>query len=309
MAKSGSNIISKTGGIKPRERTESETEPVRMKTAPALFLDVQHKADSLRKELEVLRNRMVPIAQLSIVEGRQRMLSQQEFGELKANLSEFPLVNPVTIRAIRSGGFELIAGHNRVQAYRELGRTEIEANVIELEDSQVLPAAFYSNLLAPELPDYEKYLGFKQIQLATKKSQAELAKESGLSTTAISYLFSFDGIGDGAHKILLANPQIVGANLVSKIKDMPFLEAALLKLAAGEITQQQAIAFAANNRKLAQNTDRVEPVIIKKGKQRYAEISTRGDTAIIKMKDATNLPDLIKKIEALIRSELLSKES
>lgn len=309
MAKFGTNILNKTGGIKPRERTETEVEPVRMKTAPARFLDAQHKADNLEKELDVLRNRLVSIADLSIVAGRQRTLTAQEFAELKANLASFPLINPVTIRALSGGGFELIAGHNRVQAYKELGRTEIEANVIELEDAQILPAAFYSNLLAPELPDYEKYLGFKQIQQATGKSQVELAKESGLSTTIISYLFSFDGIGEGAHKILSANPQVAGANLISKIKELPFLEEALRKLAAGEITQQQAIGIATNNGKLAPAPARPAPIIIKQGKQRHAEISTRGDTAIIKMKDASAIPGLVQKIEALIRSELANQES
>lgn len=309
MAKFGSNIISKTGGIKPRERSEADAEPVKMKTAPARFLDAQHKADNLEKENQVLRNRMVLIEELSIVEGRKRILSKQAFSELKANLAAFPLINPVTIRAIKEGGFELIAGHNRVQAYKELGRAEIEANVIELEDVQVLPATFYSNLLSPELPDYEKYLGFKQIQQATGKSQADLAKESGLSTTMISYLFSFDDIGEGAHNILSANPQAAGATLISKIKGQPFVEEALKRLAAGEITQQQAVGIAANNGKSTPAPIRSMPLVIKQGRQRYAEISMRGNTAIIKMKDAATIPGLVQKIEALIRAEIDDKNS
>lgn len=309
MAKIGTNILNKTGGIKPRDRNEGEAEPVKMKTAPARFIDAQHKAVNLEKENQVLRNRMVSIAELSIVEGRKRTLSEQEFSELRSNLAAFPLINPVTIRALATGGFELVAGHNRVQAYVELGRAEIEANVIELEDEQVLPAAFYSNLLSPELPDYEKYLGFKQIQQATGKSQVDLAKESGLSTAMISYLFSFDELGDGAHKILSANPQAAGATLISKIKGLPFVEEALRKLVAGEITQQQAVGIATNNGKSAPATVRAAPLIIKNGKQYYAEISTRGDTAIIKMKDAAAIPELVQKIEALIRAEIGSKDA
>ena len=308
MAKFGSNIISKTGGIKPRERNETLTDPVKMKTPPARFLDAQHKADNLEKENQVLRNRMVSIAELSIVEGRKRSLSEQEFAELKANLATFPLINPVTIRALKEGGFELVAGHNRVEAYKALGRTEIESNVIELEDAQVLPAAFYSNLLSPELPDYEKYLGFKQIQLATGKSQVDMAKESGLSPSMISYLFSFDELGEGAHKILSSHPHAAGANLISKIKGLPFVEEALQKLALGEITQQQALGIATNNGKKAPAPVRSAPVVIKQGKQRYAEISTRGDTAIVKLKDAAAIPGLVLKIEALIRSEMENKE-
>lgn len=308
MAKIGANILNKTGGIKPRESKEAEENPVKLKTAPARFIDAQHKAVNLEKENQVLRKRMVSIVELSIVEGRKRKLSKQEFSELCANLAAFPLINPVTIRALATGGFELVAGHNRVQAYAELGRTEIEANVIELEDSQVLPAAFYSNLLSPELPDYEKYLGFKQIQQATGKSQFELAKESGLSTTMISYLFSFDDLGEGAHNILSANPQAAGATLISKIKGLPFVEEALQKLVAGEITQQQAVGIATNNG-IAAASVRALPLIIKHGKQYYAEITIRGGTAIIKMKDADAIPALVQKIEALIRTEIGNKDT
>ena len=304
MAKFGSNIISKTGGIKPRERNEADAEPVKMKTAPARFLDAQHKADNLEKENQVLRKRTVSIAELVIVPGRQRMLTTEEFAELKGNLAAFPLVNPITIRALPTGGFELIAGHNRVQAYRELDRLEIEAHVIELEDAQVLPAAFYSNLLAPELPDYEKYLGFKQIQQATGKSQNELARESGLSAAMISFLFSFDDLGQGAHGILSMHPHIAGATLISKIKGLPFVEDALQQLAQGLITQQQAVGIATNQGKSEAVTARAAPVVIKQGKTRVAEISMRGATAVIKMKDATALPALVKKIEELIRAEL-----
>lgn len=304
MAKFGSNIISKTGGIKPRERNEADAEPVKMKTAPARFLDAQHKADNLEKENQVLRKRTVAIAELVIVPGRQRLLTKEEFAELKGNLAAFPLVNPVTIRALPTGGFELIAGHNRVQAYRELGRPDIEAHTIELEDAQVLPAAFYSNLLAPELPDYEKYLGFKQIQQATGKSQNELARESGLSTALISYLFSFDGLGQGAHAILSAHPHVAGATLISKIKGLPFVEDALRQLAEGTITQQQALAIATNQGKSEAKVAPAAPVVIKQGKTRVAEISMRGATAIIKLKDPAALPALVKKIEEMIRAEI-----
>jgi ParB family chromosome partitioning protein len=308
MAKFGTNILSKTGDIKPRERNEDDVDVVKMKTAPARFIDTQHKAFNLEKENQVLKNRMVSISELTIVEGRKRYLSEKEFSELRANLASFPLINPITIRALSTGGFELIAGHNRVQAYIELNRTEIDANIITLEDEQVLPAAFYSNLLSPELPDYEKYLGFKQIQQATGKSQVDLAKESGLSTTMISYLFSFDELSTSAHKILSMNPQAAGATLISKIKGLPFVEEALEKLVSGEISQQQAMSIAKNNGNSAAKPTRSTPLIIKRGKQYYAEISTRGNTAIVKMKDESAIPELVQKIETLIRAEIGNKE-
>ena len=302
MTKLGSKIFGKTEGIKPRERIEQV--PARIKTSPGMFLDTQHRAAKAEAEVAALRNRHVMISNLIVVPGRKRHLEKHEFAELKANLEVFPLINPITIRALPSGQYELIAGHNRVEAYIALGRTEIEANIIDLVDEQVLPAAFYSNLLSPSLPDYEKYLGFKQLQQATGKSQVELAKESGVSKTMISMLFAFDELSEAGHATLSAKPQLVSATLAGKLRSLPFADEAIAMLATGEITQQQAVTVAARKPVPKTASANLQPVIVKRGKQRFAEISQRGGTAIVKLADASLMPALILKIEALVRHQM-----
>lgn len=302
MAKIGSKIFGMTEGIKPRERTEAA--PSRIKSAPGMFLDTQHRAAKAEAEIAVLRNRQVKIVDLEIVEGRRRHLSPDEFAELKANLASFPLITPVTIRALPTGAYELVSGHNRVQAYRELGRNEIEANLIDLEEEQVLPASFYSNLLSPSLPDYEKYRGFKQLQVASGKSQAELASESGVSKSMLSMLFSFDDLSSAAHAILSKHPQAVSALLASKLKQLPHAEEAIERLAQGGITQQQAIAIASKKAALTDVSVKPETVLIKRGQKKFAEVSVRGSTAVIKLADASLMPTVLKKIEEMLRDQM-----
>lgn len=302
MTKIGSKIFGKTEGIKPRERLD--TAPMRIKTSPGLFLDTQHRAAKLEAENAALRNRLVKISDLKIVEGRKRHLTEQEFLELKVNLEAFPLINPVTIRALPSGDYELISGHNRVRAFTELGRLEIDANVIDLAEEQVLPAAFYSNLLSPMLPDYEKYLGFKQLQQATGKSQSELARESGVSKAMISMLFAFDDLSSHAHALLSRQPRLLSATLVGRFKHLPHADEAIAKLAAGEITHQQAVAVASQNLDRPVPAPKSKPLVIKQGRQRFAEISARGTTVTIKLADATVIPGLLERLEQLIRQEM-----
>ena len=303
MTKLGAKIFDKTEGIKPRER--SDILAPRIKTSPGMFLDTQHRAAKAEAENAVLRNRRVTIAELKIVAGRQRQLTTEEFAELKANLTAFPLINPITIRMLPSGEQELIAGHNRVQAYVELGRTEIEANVLELGEDQVLPAAFYSNLLSPALPDYEKYLGFKQLQLATGKTQAELARESGLSKTMLSMLFAFDDLSPAAQAILSAQPHLISATVAAKLKNLPQADDAIVRLAAGEVNAQQALVVAASRPVRTTQGEAPKSVVIKQGKQRFAELTTRGATAIIKFSDPMSMPALMERIEAMIRDEAI----
>jgi len=305
MTKIGSKIFGKTEGIKPRERLDTGT--TRIKTSPGLFLDTQHRAAKLEAENAALRNRLVKISDLKIIEGRKRHLSAQEFLELKTNLEAFPLINPVTIRALPSGGYELISGHNRVQVFIELGRLEIDANVIDLAEEQVLPAAFYSNLLSPTLPDYEKYLGFKQLQSATGKSQTELARESGVSKAMISMLFAFDELSPEAHTLLSKQPRLLSATLVAKFKHLPLADKAIAKLAAGEITHQQAVAIASQISERFDTRSKLKPIVIKQGKQRFAEINVRGTTLTIKLANESIIPVVLEQIERLIRQELVGQ--
>lgn len=306
MAKIGSRIFDKTEGIKPRERIEPV--PTRIKTAPGMFLDTHHRATIAEAENALLRNRRIKINDLKIVEGRKRQLSATEFAELKANLAAFPLVNPVAVRALPGGTFELISGHNRVQAFVELGRDEIDANLVELGEEQVLPAAFYSNLLSPALPDYEKYLGFKNLQDATGKSQAELARESGVAKSMISMLFAFDQLSPATHALLLRQPQLVSATLAAKLRVLPYADDAIASLAAGEVTAQQVLATATGKNDKRTEDFKKETVVIRNGKSRFAEISVRGTTAIIRLTDEALMPSLLTKIEALIRDEMLGRK-
>lgn len=302
MTKLGSKIFGKTEGIKPRERSESPA--ARFKTSPGMFLDSQHRAVKAEAEIAVLRDRRVKLDELTIIPGRKRQLTAERFGELKANLAAFPLINPVTIRALPAGGYELVSGHNRVQVFAELGRTEIDVHVIDLAEEQVLPAAFYSNLLSPALPDYEKYLGFKQLQQATGKSQSELAKESGISKSLLSLLFAYDGLSSATHALLSKQPQLLSATIASKVKNLPFADEAIAKLAAGDITPHQAITLAAKPATPQLASKKAVQVVVKQGQRRFAELSFRGATAVIKMADASRMPILMKKLEALLRDEM-----
>ena len=306
MAKIGTRIFDKTEGIKPRER--SEPVPTRIKTAPGMFLDTHHRATIAEAENALLRNRRVKIADLKIVEGRKRQLSPTEFAELKANLAAFPLVNPVAVRTLPGGIFELISGHNRVQAFVELGREEIDANLVNLGEDQVVPAAFYSNLLSPSLPDYEKYLGFKNLQEATGKSQADLARESGVAKSMISMLFAFENLRPTTHALLLRQPQLVSATLVSKLRALPHADDAIAGLAAGDLSIQQVLPFATGKTEKDAPRSKTETVVIRNGKSRFAEISVRGNTAIIRMAEETQMPALLAKIDAMIRNELVPKK-
>lgn len=188
------------------------------RTAPGQLMGLQAKVANLEKELAAARgagagmSQTIPLEQLHEIEGRRRKLTDEQFEELKENLRNNDLITPVTVRPRESGGYEIVSGHNRVAAYRELGRTEIEAVVRSLDEERAVLGAFYANLLQPNLPDYEKYHGFRLIrERRPDLTQEQIAQMAGVSQSLVSKLLAFEDLPADVHTILMSRPDAIGA--------------------------------------------------------------------------------------------------
>lgn len=249
----------RTAGIKARvvERP-AEKAP---RTGPGIHLDAtarMHAAEARAEELEAQlklagagQALRIRLDELHEVGGRKRQLTQAEYEELRDNLSNNELVTPITVRAREQGGYEVISGHNRLQVYRDLKKSDIPAVVRDADEAQADLNAFYANLMHPSLPDYQKYLGFKMIQRRRPGlSSEQIAAMTGKSRRHIEQLLKFDALPPAALEILAASPVDLGGNAVEELAklaengDGERVTAAIVKLASGELNQKQAIAFA-----------------------------------------------------------------
>ena len=298
----------KTAGVKARdvEKTQDRT----LRTAPAIFLDAtqrmdaaERRAEELQSEVALLKNKKVRIADLKINPARKRTLTKESFDELKENLKNHPLTHPIVVRLVSGGALELVAGHNRVQAYIELGRDEIEADVMDIQDDQADEAAFYSNFFNSSLADYEKFLGFKRIQIRTGETQSQLAIRTGVSAAKLSYLFSFEKLDPSVLEFIEAAPHVIGAKAASKLVGMPADKAIniLRQLGANEVTQ---VEIGSRRPPPLLKAEKSKPVVIKDGKSVFAKIENRNGNLVIRLRDEELLPTLMSQLQPLIRGLL-----
>ncbi|KRB72346.1 ParB/RepB/Spo0J family partition protein [Noviherbaspirillum sp. Root189] len=276
-------LAGKTAGIQARSVEKTGHRPP--KTAPVMLYDAtarMHAAEQKAEELEAKLNAAlestaafeVPLSDLREIAGRKRQLDDEQFNELKENLRHNELVSPVIVRPSDDGGYEIVSGHNRVRAFRELGRERIPAIVRRTEAVQADINAFYANLLQPSLPDYEKYLGFRLIRLRRPEmSQAQIAEMAGISPTRLSRLLAFDGLPDEAHAVLAQHPGALGADAASTLaavaKDggADRVTDAIKKVIEEGIDQASAVALASRRETVAAKTKpSVEVIKFKVGK-------------------------------------------
>jgi len=293
--------LMRTMGINPQQ-TDNST-PIVPKSGPGVLMSQQRTAAELEKanaQIERLKNKLLPIDLLVDVPERMRKLKPAEFEDLKSNLATNSLVHPIIVRRMENGLFEIVAGHNRVKAYKELGKSHIEADIKEIPDDAVFEAAFYSNFFTSDLSDFEKYEGFKIIQSKTNESQKSIAERVGVTPAQVSYLFSFDKLPKEAINIIKKRPYCLGATQASKIAkgDGDKIVNGLNMLLAGELTTEaQLVSFVLKKENVKR---KVESTIIKVGMKTFAEISSRSDVIAIKLKDINQVENIRKKIEKLL---------
>jgi ParB family transcriptional regulator, chromosome partitioning protein len=238
-----------------------------------------------RQQLEALANSAsalaedVEISSLVEVEGRRRILSAEEYEELRANLAATPLVHPIVYMLRPDGKKEVISGNNRVRIYRDdLKRERIKGVPFQGTQSEAELGAAFSNLLAPALPDFEKYRQFLRMQELSGLSQTDIIRVSGLSQGHVARIFSFTNLPDRAKELIAQRPHRLGGNAAQKFAMLAqngnpeaVIEAIRKLVANDNLTQEQALSLATPKPPKAAS----EVITINKGKRKLCDISVR----------------------------------
>ncbi len=106
--------------------------------------------------------------------------------ELAQSIREKGLIQPVIVRRVLSGGYELIAGERRWRASQRAGLTEVPVIIREASDDEVLEMALIENLQREDLNPVEEALAFRAVLERTGASQEQLATRLGKSRVAIA---------------------------------------------------------------------------------------------------------------------------
>ena len=82
--------------------------------------------------------------------------------ELADSIRENGLIQPVTVRIVGDGSYQLIAGERRFRACKLLGWESIEAKVAEMDDQQAALAGLIENLQREDLDPFEEGGGYRR---------------------------------------------------------------------------------------------------------------------------------------------------
>lgn len=111
---------------------------------------------------------------------------EEELESLSQSIRTSGVLQPITVRRIENGWYELIAGERRLRASKKAGLTEIPALVLLCTAEESAVYALIENIQRQDLGFFEEAEAFLQISRQQKVTQEELAHRLGKSQAYVA---------------------------------------------------------------------------------------------------------------------------
>ena len=130
---------------------------------------------------------MLPVSQVESCSSQPRKyFDEAALAELADSIREHGIIQPLTVRKLSSGYYQIIAGERRWRAARLAGLQEVPAIVIEADDRKAAELAMIENLQREDLNPMEEAAGFQALIENYHMTQEEAAQQVGKSRSAVT---------------------------------------------------------------------------------------------------------------------------
>lgn len=116
----------------------------------------------------------------------RKEFDEAALAELAHSISQHGVLQPLLVRPLIGGGYQIVAGERRYRACRMAGVTEIPVVIRELSDSETMELALIENLQRENLTPIEEAQGFGVLVDSYGMSQEEVAQVVGRSRSAVA---------------------------------------------------------------------------------------------------------------------------
>ncbi len=116
----------------------------------------------------------------------RREFDQDALQELANSIKEVGIIQPITLRQLTSGKYQIIAGERRWRASQLAGLKSIPAYIRTVEDEGVMEMALVENIQREDLNAIEVALAYQHLAETTGMTQEKISKRVGKSRAAIT---------------------------------------------------------------------------------------------------------------------------
>ena len=180
----------------------------------------------------------------------RKIFDEAALSELADSIATHGVIQPLLVRPIKDGGYQLVAGERRWRAARIAGLTEVPVVIKDLTDSETVELAMVENLQREDLNPLEEALGYKFMMEKLAITQDEAAQKVGKSRPAVANALRLLKLPDEI-QAMVENKQLSPGHaraLLSFESEAKMLEVAKLIVAKG-LSVREIEKMAKNSKK------------------------------------------------------------
>ena len=143
--------------------------------------------DDFTNEPEVKSSLFLPISQVESCAAQPRkQFDPDALADLADSIRQHGIIQPMTVRKLQSGYYQIIAGERRWRAARMAGLSQVPVVVIEADDRKAMELAMIENLQREDLNPMEEAEGYRTLMEQYGLTQEETSQRVGKSRSAVA---------------------------------------------------------------------------------------------------------------------------
>ena len=159
--------------------------------------------DFMDERSESKSSLFLPISQVESCSSQPRkQFDPEALSDLADSIRQHGIIQPLTVRKLQSGYYQIIAGERRWRAARMAGLKQVPAVVIEADDRKAMELAMIENLQREDLNPMEEAEGYRVLMEQYNLTQEETAERVGKSRSAVANALRLLNLSDGVKELV-----------------------------------------------------------------------------------------------------------
>lgn len=201
--------------------------------------------------------------------------SQETLRELAASLSTHGVVQPVIVRELPAGGYELIAGERRLRAARLAGLATVPAIVRDVDEAGALELSLVENLQREDLNPIDEARGYEALMEVAGLSQGDVAGRVGKDRSTVANAVRLLDLDADVQELLSRGALTAGHGRALLAVRPAEPQRALAKRAAAKglsVREVEALARGAAKRRKAPRRRRTTDPVLREWEERLQRV-------------------------------------
>ena len=170
---------------------------------------------------------------------------REELEELSASIQKDGLLQPILVRPLEDGTYQIIAGERRWQASKLAGLQQVPIRVKEASDDKALELALIENIQRSDLNPIEEAYGYRRMMERLNMTQAEVAQAMSKGRSTVANALRLLELPEEAQQLLFEEKITAGhARAILSIPTKEGRERLTRKLVEEKLSVREAEALA-----------------------------------------------------------------